>query len=225
MLGCGSVRSKGEIKMAKKQTTALAEDQVSNGAEDTIEMTLPYLVDVTIVGVAPLLYHAWNTESVDAKAAAAKGSKAKKSDDVESYVYRTEDGYLGVAGKCFYGALCEAARFSQDPRSPRKSARDLVKAAVQVLTLVAPLEPKRKNWDYDDKQRVVIQRSAITRVRPALKEGWKVTFQLAVNLPEYITPGFLYELIKRAGQFTALCDYRPTYGRFRIEKFNIVQLD
>lgn len=204
--------------------TARDEKQVSNGAEEQVSYSQPYLVNVTVRGVVPILFHSWNTESVEEKAAAPKGSKSKKTDDVESYVYRDGDGNLGIAGKCLAGAIAESAKFFQDPRSPRKSARDLVKAAVMVLSPVAPLEPKTKKWDYDDRQRVCVQRNAITRTRPAMKEGWQCTFQLAVNLPEYISPVFLQELIDRAGKLQGLCDFRPTYGRFQITKFEVVEL-
>lgn len=219
--GCGLVLFR-EVFMSKK--IAVDKEQISNGALELISITEPYLVDVTVRGVAPLLFHAWNTESVETKAAAAKNSKVKKTDDLESYVYRTSKGLLGIAGKCFHGAICEAAKRVADPCSPRKSARDLCKAGIVVLDVVAPFKPEVKNWEYEDKQRVVIQRSAITRTRPAMKEGWTITFRVAVNLPEYISPKFLQELMTKAGQFSGLLDYRPTYGRFAITNFEVVEL-
>lgn len=213
--------------MAKKSSSAVVardEAQTSNAAEPLIEMNTPYIAEVQIVGVVPILFHAWNTESVEEKAAAPKNSKTKKTDDVESYVYRDANGYLGIAGKCMHGAIVNAAKSFADPRSPRKSAADLCKAGVQVVSLVALLEPKTKKWDYDDRQRVVIQRSAITRTRPAMKEGWTVTFMIQVSTPEYISPQFLHDIIDRAGKLSGLCDYRPSYGRFRVTKFSVIEL-
>src|SRR5579862_8980726 len=102
----------------------------SNGATTFIEMTAPYVAKVTIEGTAALLFHAWNNESVEAKSKAAKNSRAKKTDDVESYVYRTPGGLLGLPGANFHASLVEAARYLQDPRSSRKSGRDLAKAAL-----------------------------------------------------------------------------------------------
>lgn len=210
--------------MAKTKTVVRDEKQVSNGAEFSVAMMAPYLVEVTLTGTVPLLFHSWNTESVEEKAAAPKNSKLKKTDDIESYVYRDPMGNLGIAGKCLLGAICDTGRFFQDPRSPRKSARDLCKAGVQVLSMVAPFEPTRKKWDYEDKQRVVIQRSAITRTRPAMKEGWICTFRLQVTVPEYISPTLLHDILNKAGMLTGLCDFRPTYGRFRVTKFNVLEL-
>ena len=75
---------------------AMAISEPTNGAEVAISHELPYIVNVTIEGAADLLLHAWNVESVEAKSVAKKGSAAKKSDDVESYVRRNEDGIIAV---------------------------------------------------------------------------------------------------------------------------------
>jgi hypothetical protein len=212
-------------KMTTKSKTKKVDDkQVTNGAEALIDMTVPYSVLVTIRGVVPCLFHAWNTESVEEKAASAKNSIKKKTDDLESYVYRTSDGLLGIAGKCFQAALCEAGKSFQDPRSPRKSARDLIKSSIQVLDYVAPFTPPVKTWDYEDKQRVCIQRASITRIRPAMKEGWTATFEIIVTAPEYISSTFLHELVDYAGKRCGVLDFRPSYGRFQITKFEPVKL-
>lgn len=192
-------------------------DQSTNGAKPLVDMTKPYIADVTLVGTAPLLFHAWNVEAVAEKAGAAKGSKAKKTDDVESYVYRTTDGRLGLPGKNLHASLIEAGRSMQDPRSPRKSLRDMVRAGLVALDIVAPFIPDTDHWDYEDKQRVTVQRAGITRVRPAMREGWTCAFRLLVNLPEYLNEQLLTTLIGNAGRFSGLCDFRPTYGRFAVK--------
>jgi hypothetical protein len=203
------------------KTTAIGPS--TNGAAQEIAFTEPYVAVVTIVGTTDILFHAWNCESVAEKASAAKGSKAKKYDNIESYVYRMSetDRRLGIPGNVFHGALINAAKFLQDPRSPRKSAADLVKAALIVQDIVAPLEPATKEWDFIDKRRVFVQRSGITRERPAMRAGWRVSFKILVALPEYIAPQLLNELVGNAGKLIGLCDYRPTYGRFQIVAFDV----
>ena len=108
--------------------TAIA--PVSNGAQEIIGYEQPYSAKVTIEGTAPILFHGYNVESVKEKAVAPKGSKAKKCDDVESYVYRTDNGRLGIPGLMFCAAVAHAGRRVQDPSSPRKSMLDLCKAAI-----------------------------------------------------------------------------------------------
>lgn len=196
-------------------------NEPTNGGMETIAFSEPYIAVVGIQGAADYLYHRWNAESVDAKAKAAKGSKAKKTDDLESYVYRNDAGILCVAGEQLRMSIVTAARFQQDPRSPRKSAMDLFKAGFVVLTQLAPLGPK--NWDYEHKCRVVIQRNGVNRVRPAMRVGWKAEFDIQVNLPEYISPQLLNETISAAGRLCGVGDFRPTYGRFNITKFEAMQ--
>jgi hypothetical protein len=96
---------------------------------------------------------------------------------------------------------------------------DLYKAGIVCLTHLSSLGTKK--WDYEDKRRVVIQRSGINRVRPAMKSGWKCDFQIQINLPEYITPSELNETISMAGRLVGIGDFRPTYGRFQITNFSL----
>lgn len=197
----------------------LGGDAPTNGGEPVFNASMPYVATVRIKGVADFLYHRWNVEAVEAKANAAKGSKAKKSDDVESYVYRKDDGELAIPGEQLRMAIINAAKFRQDPRSPRKSAMDLFKAGVVVLTPLAGIG--KSEWDYLHKCRVVVQRNGITRTRPALKAGWEVEFDVQINLPEYITPSDLNEVAANAGRLLGIGDFRPTYGRFQVVLFQV----
>src|ERR1700723_490319 len=113
--------------------------EVTNGAQSQIEMTEPYVAHIDLQGVCPIIFHRWNVESVDAKAASAKGSKAKKTDDVESFISRNEKGVICVPGEYLRQAVIHASKFRQDPRSPRKSLMDLTKAAVFVLDELVPI--------------------------------------------------------------------------------------
>ncbi len=196
----------------------IAIKEPTDGGNETISHSEPYAVQVTLEGSADFLFHRWNAEAVDEKAKAAKNSKGKKSDDVESYVYRTEDGMLAIPGEYLRGSIINAAKFRQDPRSPRKSAMDLFKAAIVVTTPLSSLGVKE--WDYLDKRRVTIQRNGINRVRPAMRVGWKAAFDLMVLLPEYVDRNTLRETIESAGRLVGIGDFRPTFGRFGIVKFD-----
>jgi hypothetical protein len=204
--------------MAKTAVTAL--EPVSNDAEETISYSQPYLAEIAVEGTAPFLFHRWSVEGVDAKAKAAKGSKAKKSDDLESYVYRTPEGELAIPSEYFRMAIINAAKFRQDPRSPRKSAMDLFKAAIAGMDPYCTLRVKQ--WDYVDMRRVMVQRNGITRHRPAINTGWKVIVLLQVLLPEYVPPSMLNEVVQSAGRLIGVGDFRPTYGRFQVIGFRTI---
>lgn len=194
---------------------------VTNDGEQDIVSAIPYVAQVTLKGVASLLFHRWSNEAVAEKSKAAKGSAAKKSDNIESYVYRDAKGDICLPGEYLRMAIITAAKYRQDPRSPRKSAMDLYKAAVVSLTELASLG--KGNWDYLDARRVVIQRNAITRTRPAFLPGWEATFEIQVLLPEYISPADLLDVLTQAGRLVGLADFRPTYGRFQVVNFEIQQ--
>jgi hypothetical protein len=205
--------------MKQAEVTAIGGDVPTNGAIATLQASEPYVVTTTIQGTADMLFHRWNCEAVEAKAAAAKGSKAKKSDDLESYVYRNDDNFLCLPGEYLRQSVIHAAKFRQDPRSPRKSAMDLYKAGVINLTPLASLGVTE--WDYEHKCRVQVQRAGITRTRPAIKSGWTAEVQLLVNVPEYIDESSLHDVLSKAGKLIGVADFRPTYGRFCIVQWHV----
>ena len=205
--------------MDARRLTAIGGDAPTNGAAATLDLSVPYVASVRIKGTADILFHRWNVEGVEEKARAAKGSKAKKSDDLESYVYRDGEGVLCLPGEYVRQAIIHAAKFRQDPRSPRKSAMDLYKAAVVSLTALASLGAK--DWDYVDRRRVMVQRNGVTRARPALLAGWGAEVQLMVNLPEYVPADALHDVLAQAGKLIGVGDFRPTYGRFSVVSFEV----
>lgn len=200
---------------------AIGGQSPTNGGQNGVELQLPYRAEISIVGTAPILFHRWNCESVESKSRAKKGSAEKKTDDVESYVYRTDKGFLAIPGEYLRGAIVGAAKYQQDPRSPRKSASDLFKAGVISLTPLASMGVK--SWDLLDKRRVVIQRNAITRSRPCMREGWTATFILQIQLPEYIDQALLNSTIQAAGRLIGLGDFRPSFGRFAVTAFEVLE--
>lgn len=201
--------------MARAKLEAVGE--AGNGADFVLAGAQPYSVAVTVHGVAPLLFHRWDCDGVEAKSNAKKGSKTKKTDDVESYVFRSDAGEIAIPGEYFRQSMIHAAKFSQDPRSPRKSAMDLAKAALVVNEELCSLGVK--DWDFLDRRRVMIQRAAVTRIRPAMSTGWKAEFTVTVLVPDYIDVDLLAEFIHRAGQLVGVGDFRPTFGRFRVVNF------
>lgn len=182
----------------------------------------PYVADVAIEGTAMILFHRYDPESVDKKSKAAKNSHEKKSDDIASYYYRCPDKTIGIPAAALKGSICDAARSIPDPRSPRKSARDLFRACIVVDPPVASLGVKEA--DGIDKRGVVIQRNRVTRSRPYMEPGWKVEFEISVLDPQYISPDLLSEVVARAGRFVGLCDHRPDFGRFRMSGFTVREL-
>ena len=203
--------------MTAKPVLKIVDDNKTDAANGDIVATAPYVAHVTLRGSSDLLFHRWNCEAVDSKAKARKNSAAKKSDNVESYVWRNETGEICIPGEYLRQAIIHAAKFRQDPRSPRKSAMDLFKAGVMPITLLASVG--KTEWDYLDTRRVTVQRAGINRTRPALRAGWQAEFDMQVLLAEYIDQTLLLELLSMAGRLVGIGDFRPTYGRFDVVGF------
>lgn len=191
----------------------------SNGGKALIGFVEPYSVRFELTGSSDLLFHRWSCEAIAEKAAAAKGSRAKKFDDVETFVWRDDAGDICLPSEYVRMAMIHASKFKQDPRSPRKSAMDLFKAGVASNTEKATLGVK--TWDYLDTRRVTIQRNGISRTRPAMKAGWRASFEFQVLLPEYVDQHLFHEVLSLAGRVIGVGDFRPTYGRFAITQFKI----
>ncbi|AEJ44402.1 hypothetical protein [Alicyclobacillus acidocaldarius] len=190
---------------------------------DNVRFATPYRAAVRLKGSTPILFHRWDCEDVEAKAQAAKGSAMKKTDNWEAYLYRNEDGEICIPGVYLHQALVNAAKFKQDPRSPRKSMSDLSKAAFIVTPWLASMGKAQP--DFLDRRRVLVQRAGVTRVRPALLPGWEVEFQVECLLPEYISPELLYDLLVQAGRLVGIGDYRPMFGRFQVVEYKVLEDD
>ena len=211
------LEQEGQDEMNK----VIAIREPTNGGKSAIEFSQPYSVVLQLTGAADLLFHRWNCESVTAKSKAAKNSAAKKTDDIESYVWRDDAGMLCIPGEYVRQVIIDGARFKPDPRSPRKSAMDLFKAGIVSLTQLASLGAKE--WDYLDTRRVTVQRNGINRTRPAMKTGWCAQFDLQVLTPEYINPDLLYDVLAMSGRLVGIGDFRPTYGRFNVTRFELAE--
>lgn len=202
---------------------------VSNTGESVIIADAPYSVTVQVSGDSALLFHRWQSDAVEAKAKAAKGSAAKKRDDIESYVWKNEDNHICLPGEYLRGSLVDprngAAKYQQDPRSSRKSALDLFRAGVVSLTDLAVITRAdgtlASEWDYVDRRRVTVQRAGVTRERPAFNAGWSCEVSLMVVLPQYIDPSLLRRTLGDAGRLVGVGDFRPTFGRFSLTRFEV----
>lgn len=208
------------MKTTQNRLTGIGGESPTNGAEPILALQQPYRVLIEIEGVCPLLFCRWQNETVEAKQKAKKGSRERKTDDIESFLWRDDDGFIAMPGEYLRQSIIHAAKYEPDPRSPRKSMMDLMKAALVSLTSLASLGVKSP--DYVDKRRVVVNRGGITRSRPAFKEGWRAKFILMVNLPEYVPHQMLNGLVQQAGRIIGLADFRPSFGRFVVTKFTVL---
>lgn len=212
-----ATRSKANGNGKLKTITVDKEKAVQIGAFNA-PSDEPWSAVFTLRGTSSLIFHRYMAEEGDG-AEGRKGSN--KEDHPEDYVYRCDDGTIGLPGEYVRQAMIHAAKYRKDPRSPRASAFGLFKAAVIMDTEIASLG--NADWDYLDRRRAVVNRGAIKRVRPAFDAGWEATFRSTVLLPEYVTPALMVDVLVDAGRVVGVGDFRPSFGRFAVVQFDVVK--
>lgn len=195
-------------------------DGVQTASGDLTRLTEPLMVKFTITGKNKLLFHAWNQETVKQKTDGVRGGKVKKTDDIQSYVYRNEDGDICIPSIYVHSAMRDAGKSFTDPRSTRASCMGLVKQALIPQHELATLGVDK--WDYLAQHRAVVNRASINRVRPGFMPGWQATFTMMSVLPEYMDMQLMYDILATAGNTIGIGDYRPMHGRFVITSFERV---
>ena len=217
--------------VARNGTVALVEEAIDGNplANDLLTLPAQTIVSVKLEGVAKLLFHRYDCAAVEAKGKAGKGTAAKKTDNIESYVYRDEEGRLCIPAENLHACLALSAKSFQDPRSPRKSAMDLFKAGVLVLPDYLLLTKRdgstMTKWDFVDTRRCLVQQSAVSRSRPGIEAGWSIEADIHILLPNLISVEMLRNVLVNAGGVVGLCDFRPRFGRFQVTRANVVELD
>lgn len=93
-------------------------DQSLEGRGNTFILSIPaYSMRTRIEGVSRLLFHRYDPEVAERKSRATKGSREKKTDDIESYLYHDPDGFLAIPAINIKACILGAARYFSDPRS------------------------------------------------------------------------------------------------------------
>jgi hypothetical protein len=176
-----------------------------------------YCATVKIRGTSRILFHAWKLNA-DGTVVREK-KKQTPEEEVESYVYRTKDGNIGIPGEYLRYSVVAAARFLRDPRDRRKGASDLFKKGIVSLTEMA--DTGKATWDWVYARKFNIARGSITLRRPMLDEGWEATFLFLVVDEEWIPSDALREALALAGRVIGIGDHRPAFGRFEVVSFEV----
>jgi hypothetical protein len=193
------------------------ETKIGQEEFSTVEVCAPYTLNVSVRGTSDLLFHKYSIEESIEGDNKRKGSK--KYPEPDTYLYKDEQNRICIPSEHFRMSVVYAAKFRKDPRSPKKSMLDLMKAGVFCEEDLIPLG--KSTPDYYHRARVKIGSAAIVRVRPALLKGWECKLSFTIILPEYISQEFFHEVLIDAGRLCGVGDFRPTYGRFQVTKIEV----
>lgn len=191
--------------------------------------------EVEVRGIRPLLMSSpkemFVTDGIEAPYSARKfGKKIDPKAEAEKKTYRDRDhgwtGNLCILEKHVRKTLENAAK---NPRFKSKrgepSPSQAIKGSVEIIPEFIPLldDKGKQVEDYDvNVDTVIIQKSRIVRHRPEIKQ-WSVVFRVRWDPTLYgLSESKLRDIIDFAGKI-GLLDYRPTYGTFKLVRFDIVE--
>ena len=176
---------------------------------------MSYDVQVTIAGIAPLLQHRYRFKDELAEKTTKKTGRPDYSEEWKQSLYVDEKGSIYEPASHIEGALVRAAGNFQITGKGKATYRALVRSAVFVAPDAIPLGKDKP--DFIHKARVIVNRSAVERLRPAFRV-WELTFTISV-IDDQLSKEVLQQILEHAGRSQGIGDYRPRYGRFRISRF------
>lgn len=189
-----------------------------------------YQVQCTIVGTAPLMQHRFaipDLENVNPGGTKNTGSK-DYSQEWKDYLY-TKNGEVCQPASHIERSMIKAATDFKIQGKRGRSYKDLFSAAVFVepdmishgIPIPETLDADGDKQIYLDVRPVVIQRNRVIRLRPTLKAGWRLNFNIQV-IDDQLPSNILQDVLTLAGRGVGLGDYRPRFGRFSVELFRVI---
>lgn len=178
-------------------------------------------INVTITGTRPLLMHAIPPDFGEKKN--TRGAVPIPKEEAEKSLYKDKNGIIAIPSLNILSTLRKAATDYKIPGKARKTFRDLIFSGIQIIPPYIPLSCNGTNPDKAwviDLQPVNIQRAKIIRARPRFDE-WSLNFQIEIT-DSLIQLKVLQDILESAGRFIGLCDYRPLFGLFKVDKFEKV---
>ena len=171
---------------------------------------------VRIKGVRPLLMHAPNELGDNPRR--RRGEHPSPEEEAEAALYKDTQGNIVIPALNVKAMLREAGRnYKISGRKTTFGAA--IRAGIDIEPFYIPL--KHNGWKVDLRP-VVVQRSRILRARPRFDE-WSLEFTIINKDPNVLLRDTMKRIVEDAGKWMGLGDYRPEFGLFNVEKFEIVE--
>jgi hypothetical protein len=185
------------------------------------------IYEVRIVGIRPLLMH--KPHLLGGQPTRRRSEIPSPEEEARNALYT--DGDLIVVPSLNVKAMIRDAGRNYKIPQRRATFGAYIRAGIDIepspnIPLLNPRtnEPYRvskKEWIVDVRP-VVIQRNRILRARPRFDE-WALEFKI-INLdPGLLKKEMLHKILVDAGRFYGLGDFRPEYGRFKVERFESIK--
>jgi len=187
---------------------------------------------VSIVGVRPLLQHAFGPSAIPLEKQERTGVAGNDPEEWKRTCMVTADKQLFIKGTYVFGMLVAAAK---NTKKGKGSIQVLVAATLQIeeeevlLDRFLPSVP-----DYDNRKPVYIDVAGVVnpgtkarnvRYRLAAAPGWKATFTIKWD-KVVVGRDLMANVLTDAGTLVGLGNGRKIgYGRFEVEKFEILDAE
>ena len=176
---------------------------------------------IEIEGICPILFNNFfNSETLNVQGSKKK-TQTQYDDEVKHKVYRKiPKGLLGIPANNIKKSILLAVT-SAGIKVGRRSAVDYFRATMFLDTDFVSLGVKK--WDGVHQcvgRRPPVKGGGVLIKRPYLNTGWKCNFKLLL-MDGRISPEMVKDALTEAGLIKGLCDHRPEYGRFKVNKFEV----
>lgn len=174
---------------------------------------------VRIRGTKPLLMH--NPQGIGDKPKLRRGEHLEPRAEAESYLYRDAEGRICIPAYNLKACIRDAGR-NYKVAGRRATFASMIKAGLEIAPSMVPLnflKIRGEGWGVDVRS-VVIQRQRILRARPRF-DSWALEFEIRNSDPTVIHEDTLRKILSDAGKYYGLGDFRPEFGLFELEGFNV----
>ena len=181
----------------------------------------PYSVRFTLEGTKPYLFNRYNADLIEADPDTQPTRRVKKGAPVESMVTVNDKGQLCAAGEQVRMAIINAGKNYRNPRAKAGALSTVLREGLVTESELCSFGVK--DWEFEDTRRARHSQSFVTKVRPGLLAGWKLSCQIGVVLPQYIIPRVIHQCLVDAGRIGGIGDGRALgFGRFIPTRFEVI---
>lgn len=170
-------------------------------------------VKVKIVGIAPLLMNKFKMEKPDETKAKRRDEQYSPETDAENALYKDEKIGVYAPSTWLEASLRETAK--EFKGRGKASLKATILSSVFIEPEKIPLH--KKTYDEIDIRPVVIQRNRVAKGRPRFN-SWELEFSIKFD-EKRVRKDTLKQILDEAGATKGIGDYRPKFGRFKVEKF------
>lgn len=173
------------------------------------------IVKYKITGVCPILMHNINSMLLKKPRATSHEDWEVSEPFMRAKSYLEGDKFI-LPPRLFFGLLKAAAKRSGIKQPGKRSSYEQILKSVVFITDGMNLNSKFE--DHEKEQAfVTVNKSKVLRCWPKLNE-WSGIIEITNADTKALPTEVLTELLEFSGRFVGLGDYRPSFGRFKVEK-------